>query len=121
MINHTDYKNTVCNDVLSFDLAGVDTVSGNLCNILLLLAEQPEIKERLYQEFVRKFSEEITYEGLVENAYLDAFLKECLRLHNSILSLERTAMEDCKIGDFNIEKGTGVYLLIFIPHTHPGK
>ena len=98
----------------------MDNVSGNLCSILLCLVEHPEIKDKLYEVIKNEFADEITYESLMENAYLDAVYKENLRLRNTILALNRTAIKDCKIGDFKIEKGTGISLILYVPQTHPG-
>lgn len=86
-----------------------------------MLTENPEVAKKLYKEIRTEFCNEITYEKLNENAYLDAFIKECLRVANSVVSLERTAIEDTKIGEFKIEKGTGVILMTYVAQNHPGK
>ena len=101
--------------------AGVDTVSGNLCHMLYLLTEYPEVKERLYAEIKRDFaSAEISYEALNEQAYLDAFFKEAIRFYGQMLSMERVAAQDTKIGQFRIEKGCGVLLQTYLVHNNPG-
>lgn len=87
--------------------------------MLYLLAEHPEVKERLYQELKRDLTGEITYEKLTEQPYLDAFFKECLRFYGQILSMERTAAQDTRIGEFEIPKGTGILLQIYLVHTNP--
>ena len=86
-------------------------MSDNLCSTMMFLIDNPDVKAKLYEEIKKEFSDEITYEKLMENAYLDAVFKENLRLRTSFLGIERRAVKDTKIGDFHIEKGTGVFLV----------
>ena len=81
-----------------------------------VLVENPEIKERLYAEVKKEFSDGVDYEKLTQNAYLDAFINESLRLGTAVFIQERRAMRDTKIGEFSIEKGTEVYLIPYITH-----
>ena len=103
-----------CMDAL---LAGTETVSNALCKIVQFLVENPECKERLLAEVKSEFADGVDYERLTQNQYLDAFINESLRLGMSVFVQERTAMKDTKIGEFNIEKGTQIYLIPYIGHT----
>ena len=70
------------------------------------LVTEPEVKERLYQELKKDFKDGISYETLVEHQYLDAFVNECLRLGQSVLSLDKLATKDVELaGGYKLEKG----------------
>lgn len=71
--------------------AGLDTIGNGLCRFTGYLVEHPELQERLYQELKTEFTDGITYEGLVQHAYLDAFFNETFRLGTSIFQLMKNA------------------------------
>lgn len=80
------------NILLSF-LAETDPVSNVLSQMMKFLAEDKNVQEKLYDEMKNEFgdSDEITYEKLTQNEYLDAVVNETLRLSNTVLNLIRTA------------------------------
>lgn len=96
---------------------GSDTTSNALTKVFYYLVTEPEVKERLYEELKRDFSDGITYEGLVEHQLLDAFVNESLRLGQSVLSLDKVAVKDVQLGAYKIEKGTTIHLLTYLNHT----
>lgn len=59
--------------------------------MLYYLSQYPDIQQKLYEEVMKKFSDEITYEELMQNEYLDAFTNEVLRLGANFLLLTRSA------------------------------
>ena len=67
------------------------------------LSEHPEVQAKLYAEIVKEFSDEINYEKLTQNAYLDAVVNEVLRLGNGVTLLTRTAAKVFKLilDDYN--------------------
>ena len=67
----------------SFILAGVDTTSNSLSRILHLLAENPDVQEKLRKEIheaEERYSKVIPYDELSQLPYLDAICRETLRL-----------------------------------------
>lgn len=62
--------------------AAMDTTSSALARTLYLLAEHPEVQDKLRQEIVdaKKFGEDIGYDELTALPYLDAVARETLRL-----------------------------------------
>lgn len=62
--------------------AATDTTSGALSRTLYLLANHPEVQEKLRREIVeaRAESGDIGYDELVALPYLDAVCREVLRL-----------------------------------------
>lgn len=103
------------NTLIAFG-AGVETVSNALCRIFQYLVENPEVKDRLYAEVKKEFSNGIEYDQLTQHQYLDAFINECLRLGTAVFVQERRAMQDTKIGEFEIAKGTEIYVIPYITH-----
>ena len=67
----------------TFIMAGVDTTSNAMSRVLHLLAENPEIQEKLRSELVHAretYGEDIPFDDLMALPYLDAICRETLRL-----------------------------------------
>ena len=67
----------------TFIMAGVDTTSNAMSRVLHLLAENPEIQEKLHSELVQAretYGEDIPFDDLMALPYLDAICRETLRL-----------------------------------------
>lgn len=62
--------------------AAMDTTSGALCRTLHLLAQHPEVQEKLRQEIVaaRGAYGDLQYDELVSLPFLDAVCRETLRM-----------------------------------------
>ena len=64
-------------------MAGVDTTSNAMSRVLHLLAEHPDIQEKLRSELVNAhetYGEDIPFDDLMTLPYLDAVCRETLRL-----------------------------------------
>ncbi len=68
--------------------AAMDTTSNMLSQILHLLAQQPDVQERLRQEILRASSDgcPLSYDELHTLPFLDAVCRETLRLYVPIVS-----------------------------------
>jgi len=66
--------------------AGYETTSTALCFVSQFLALNPEFQEKLIEEIDIAFGKEtdIDYEKLMKLEYLDAFIKEMLRINSSV-------------------------------------
>ena len=67
-------------------LAGMDTTANSLARVLQLLAENPDIQEKLREEIVTTAEAEghngtIDFDRLVELPYLEAICRETLRVY----------------------------------------
>lgn len=63
-------------------LGGMETTSNALCRILHLLAENPDVQERLRTEIAEAGGEEdLPYDDLVKLPYLEAICRETMRLY----------------------------------------
>lgn len=82
-------------------LAGHETTSTLLCWTLLMLARHPATQTKLREE-MRQFVDEsgretLTYEDLAALPYLDAVIKETLRMRSPVPSTIRVAAHDAVI------------------------
>lgn len=79
--------------------AGHDTTSVTLCRILHVLSLNPERQERLRLELMdaRVRRRDISYDELMALPYLDAVLKETLRLYSPVTQLHRVPRKDSSI------------------------
>ncbi|KAH8101251.1 cytochrome P450 [Cristinia sonorae] len=72
--------------------AATDTTSGALTQILQLLAEHPDVQERLRAEIIGAYQDgEVPYDILVGLPYLDAICRETLRLYPPVSTVFRQA------------------------------
>ncbi|KAF5336859.1 hypothetical protein D9611_002889 [Ephemerocybe angulata] len=77
--------------------AAMDTTSSALSRILSLLAKHPEVQDKLraeIREAKQTFGGEPDYDQLSSLAYLDAVIRETMRLHPPLPSLPREARQD---------------------------
>ncbi|KAF6762423.1 cytochrome P450 [Ephemerocybe angulata] len=77
--------------------AAMDTTSSALSRILSLLAKHPEVQDKLraeIREAKQTFGGEPDYDQLSSLAYLDAVIRETMRLHPPLPSLPREARKD---------------------------
>ncbi|KAM5541912.1 hypothetical protein V8D89_004222 [Ganoderma adspersum] len=68
----------------TFIMAGVDTTSNAMSRVLHLLAENPEVQDKLRTELVdarETYGEDIPFDDLMALPYLDAICRETLRLY----------------------------------------
>jgi cytochrome P450 len=115
-------------NVRMFLFAGHDTTASSMAYALWELAKSSEIQQRLRQEVDQLFKESVlpgenpSCMQLMQLRYLDAVVKETLRLHAPV-AVARTAADDItlKKGDetFVIPKSASVY--VFPRFTHISK
>ncbi|KAI0763033.1 cytochrome P450 [Trametes elegans] len=83
----------IVDNVNTFILVGHETTSGSLSFTLLELARNPEVQQRLRDE-VRRVGRDLSYDDIQRLEYLDAVVKEGLRLHPASPQTERVALKD---------------------------
>ncbi|EIN06781.1 cytochrome P450 [Punctularia strigosozonata HHB-11173 SS5] len=76
--------------------AGTDTTSAAMARALSILADHQDVQQRLREEVIDAFTEyaTLTHDELMALPYLDAVIKEVLRLHPPAYMFLRTARED---------------------------
>jgi cytochrome P450 len=101
-------------------VAGHETTALALSYSCYLLAQHPEIQERLAEELQAVLNGRIpTLEDLSSLTYTDAVIQESMRLYPPAWLIGREALEDCTIGGYQINKGEQVILPQWVVHRDP--
>ncbi|KIM82588.1 hypothetical protein PILCRDRAFT_467407 [Piloderma croceum F 1598] len=78
----------------TFIVAGHETTSTATAWALFSLTQSPEVQNKLREELLQISTESPTMEDLMGLPYLDAVVRETLRLHSPVASLAKVAMKD---------------------------
>lgn len=71
-----------------------------MANTLLLLAMHPDIQDKVYAEISKVMkSDELSYDGLKDFVFLEAVVKETLRLLPIVPLVARNLNEDMELGE----------------------
>lgn len=106
---------------MMFFLAGYETTNACLCFSSYLLATHPEMQERLIEE-VDKFcpsEESVCYEVFSKMEYLDAFVRESLRIYPPVATADRRCDNTTTVNNYKIGKGTNIMIPIYAIHHDP--
>lgn len=104
-------------EVVTLFIGGFETTSIALSWALHALATHPEVDHRLHEELRRELGDRpASLEDLPKLTYLDAFLKESLRLYPPAWVIGREAVEDSTICGHPIRASTSVFIPIFQVH-----
>ncbi|XP_049534106.1 cytochrome P450 4c21-like [Anopheles darlingi] len=99
--------------------AGTETTASQVAYILLLLAMHPEVQERVWEEIRFVYdtdAQEITYETLTRQLYLEQVIKESLRLFPVAPVIGRETTEPMSLGGYTIPAGVTLLINIFLMH-----
>ncbi|PIO75471.1 unspecific monooxygenase [Teladorsagia circumcincta] len=90
-----------------FLLAGFDTTATSLAFVTYLLAKNPSVQTHLQEEIDQHCSREsINYETLASLKYLDAVIKESLRMYPlAAFAVSRRCMKSTTLGDVPLYEG----------------
>jgi len=106
-------------NVVTFIGAGHETTALALTFALYLIANAPEIQDRLVRE-VR----EVCGDRPIKAAMIDAMpfheqvIKETMRLYPPVSLIDRVAVADIDFGDVQVKKGDFAFALIYVMHRH---
>lgn len=106
-------------NVVTFIGAGHETTALTLTFSLYLIANAPEIQERLLREAL-----DVCGDKPVDAAMIDAMpfheqvIKEAMRLYPPVAIIDRVAHADIDLGDVQVKKGDFAFALIYIMHRH---
>ncbi|CAD6193406.1 unnamed protein product [Caenorhabditis auriculariae] len=109
-------------EVDTFTFEGHDTTSAAMNWFLHLMGNNSDIQARVQKEIDDVLGEAdrpITYEDLGELRYLEACIKETLRLYPSVPLIARQCVEDIKIKKHVLPAGTGVVVIPSMVHKDP--
>ncbi|XP_069360280.1 cytochrome P450 4C1-like [Maniola hyperantus] len=103
-------------EVNTFMFEGHDTTATALSFGLMLLADHEEVQERIFDECKSLYgdSDQATnMSDLGEMKYLEAVIKEILRLYPSVPFIGREIVEDFMLDDIKVQKGEEVVVHIY--------
>ncbi|XP_047532280.1 cytochrome P450 4C1-like [Vanessa atalanta] len=103
-------------EVNTFMFEGHDTTATALTFGLMLLADHPDVQESIFDEckaILGDSDRSPSASELNEMKYLDAVIKEILRLYPSVPFIGREIVEDFMLGDTKVAKGNEVIVHIF--------
>ncbi|GAB0098948.1 Probable cytochrome P450 4s3 [Sergentomyia squamirostris] len=101
-------------EVDTFMFEGHDTVSSALAFAIYELSQHSEIQEQVYQEAVEFEGHESEF-----MKYLEAVIKETLRLYPSVPVFSRRTTENTKIGDLIVPPGVNMSISAYTLHRNP--
>ena len=113
--NHTDRRYIVValNELLS---GGQETTIGTLCWIITYLTVYPNVQTRIQNEIdeVVGSGRHVGLNDMPKLCYTEATILETLRIRSALpLALPRCTIKDTKLGGFDIDKKTVVFLNIY--------
>ncbi|KAM3939830.1 cytochrome P450 4V2-like [Leptodactylus fuscus] len=109
-------------EVDTFMFEGHDTTAAALNWSLYLLGSHPEAQLQVHKELDEVFGSSdrpVTMEDIKNLRYLDAVIKEALRIFPSVPFYARTICEDCTIRGFKVPKGVNVLIVPYALHRDP--
>jgi len=91
--------------------AGHETTGNTLCFMIKLLAENPHVLAKLREEVDGKFDGDCPdFDQAREMQYAMQVMYETLRLYPTVPQFPREAAYDLKVGDYDIPKGSMVFV-----------
>lgn len=107
-------------EIITFLLAGHETSANALAWIWYLLAQHPEVEQRLHTELEQVLAGRIpTAEDIPQLAYTHMIIEEALRLYPTAWQLMRRACQDDEIGGYFIPANSTLFWSSYILHRHP--
>ncbi|SPP78821.1 blast:Probable cytochrome P450 4s3 [Drosophila guanche] len=101
-------------EVDTFMFEGHDTTSSAIAFALSLLSKHAEVQQRAYEE-----ARDLEGREKESMPYLEAIIKETLRLYPSVPFFSRQVLEDMQVGKHTVPKGASINCLIYMLHRDP--
>ncbi|MGK8488448.1 cytochrome P450 [Nocardia asiatica] len=109
--------NQICDQLMSFFIAGSETTASALAWALHLLVAHPEIEERLHQETDQVLhGAPARYEDLPDLPLTGHIITEALRLYPPGWLFTRTVTADTRLGGYDLPAGTSLVYSPYIVH-----
>jgi cytochrome P450 len=107
-------------EVIALLFAGHETTATALSWALWLLAQHPDVENRLLAELQTVLGNSTpTIENLTQLPYTKAVIQETLRLYPPAYVQGREVVQDCKIGGYTLRKGSTVVASHWAMHRDP--
>ena len=106
-------------NVVTFIGAGHETTALTLTFSLYLIANAPEIQDRLLREVLDVCGDQPVTAAMIDAMpFHEQVIKEAMRLYPPVSIIDRVATEDIDLGDVQVKKGDFGFALIYIMHRH---
>ena len=106
-------------NVVTFIGAGHETTALTLTYSLYLIANAPEVQDKLVREVFEVCGDKPIDAAMVDAMpYHEQVIKEAMRLYPPVAIIDRIASADIDLGDVKVEKGDLAFALIYIMHRH---
>lgn len=107
-------------EVMTILLAGHETTAVSLSWTWYLLAQNPEVEQKLCAELRRVLNgRSPTLGDLPELRYTERVVKEAMRLYPPVWALVRNPIKDCEIGGYQVPAGASVIMSPWVMHRDP--
>lgn len=107
----------VCDQVITFLLAGVETTAATLAWALHLLSQHPDIDVRVHRE--ADAAPAATYQDLPALRLIGRVVMETLRLYPPVWFLTRVATKDTQLGGYPMRAGATIIYSPYLLHHRP--
>jgi len=107
----------VCDQVITFFLAGTQTTAATLAWALHLLSQHPDIDDRVHREVDAVPA--VTYRDLPALGLVGRVVMETLRLYPPVWFLTRVATKDTRLGEHPVRAGTTIVYSPYLLHHRP--
>ncbi|CAH2056497.1 unnamed protein product, partial [Iphiclides podalirius] len=102
-------------------VGGYDTVATTILFTTILIGSYPHVQERLLDELKNVCGEtdsDVTRDNLSRLVYLDAIIKESLRIYSIIPAVARTIDMDVKLKNYTLRAGRTCIVSLYGIHRH---
>jgi cytochrome P450 len=107
-------------EVMTILLAGHETTAVSLSWTWYLLAQNPEVEQKLCAELRQVLNGRSPTPGdLPELRYTERVIKEAMRLYPPVWTLVRNPIKDCEIGGYRVLAGASVIMSPWVMHRDP--
>ncbi len=124
MLIHAKYEdgtvmtnNQLIDEILILFVAGHETTANALTFTLKLIAQHPEVLQKVEQEIQAVISQNLSpLQEISQLNYVKCCIEESMRLYPPAWITDRVNIGDDKIGNYNLKKGTIIGASIFEMH-----
>ena len=107
----------IIDNLLTFFAAGHETTARTLAWAFYLLSEDQRIAAQVAEELIA--ARDVPARELLQAAPLtEAVLNETMRLYPAAAQINRVALHDGKLGDWDVKRGTEVFTSLWVLHRH---
>lgn len=103
--------------LLTMYIAGFHTTSVAMAWLLALVAQSPEIQDKVWAQCQSEFDDTLTLDNHKQENYAEMVVKESLRLYPAAWELfAREASRETKLGPYHIPRGSKLLILPIVIH-----